>query len=358
MPRLSCWSCGRQIYTVAPLEALFAEERRCPRCGAFLRGGAARDRAPDATIGARTRPHDPGPPRPTPTPDATHAQTRADRERAEGSRHGGARRDRDGCGRERAPARRSPSLRRRGSGRRGRPPEPSIRPAARATGRSDPAMPDPGPSRLRYSPTCGSAFLGFGLIAGSIARAVRLEPGGRRLDDGRLVAERRGPDARRPPTASSTSRRRRPSPPSPTPTSSSWPRRRPPAWRSSTRWRVRGATALPPTAVVTDVASTKTRDPRPGRCRRPAVRRRPPDGRARDHGLRGGGRATCSSIGRGSSSAVRTPSPTDVGRVADLATACAARVVLLDAAAHDRAVAAISHLPLSSRPRSPRASPA
>ena len=37
MPRLSCWSCGRQIYTVAPLEALFAEERRCPRCGAFLR---------------------------------------------------------------------------------------------------------------------------------------------------------------------------------------------------------------------------------------------------------------------------------------------------------------------------------
>ena len=43
---------------------------------------------------------------------------------------------------------------------------------------------------------------------------------------------------------------------------------------------------------------------------------------------------------------MRTPSPTDAGRVADLATACAARVVLLDAAAHDRAVAAISHLPL------------
>ncbi len=36
MPRLACHSCGRQIYTVAPLEALFAEERRCPRCGAFL----------------------------------------------------------------------------------------------------------------------------------------------------------------------------------------------------------------------------------------------------------------------------------------------------------------------------------
>lgn len=36
MPRLACWSCGRQIYTVSPIESLFAEERRCPRCGAFL----------------------------------------------------------------------------------------------------------------------------------------------------------------------------------------------------------------------------------------------------------------------------------------------------------------------------------
>ena len=37
MPKLACWSCGRQLYTVEPLEALFAEERRCPRCGANLR---------------------------------------------------------------------------------------------------------------------------------------------------------------------------------------------------------------------------------------------------------------------------------------------------------------------------------
>jgi ribosomal protein S27AE len=36
MPRLACFRCGRQLYTVAPLEALFPEERRCPRCGAFL----------------------------------------------------------------------------------------------------------------------------------------------------------------------------------------------------------------------------------------------------------------------------------------------------------------------------------
>jgi DNA-directed RNA polymerase subunit RPC12/RpoP len=36
MSGLACWTCGRQIYTVAPVESLFAEERRCPRCGAFL----------------------------------------------------------------------------------------------------------------------------------------------------------------------------------------------------------------------------------------------------------------------------------------------------------------------------------
>lgn len=36
MPRLACWSCGREIYTTNPIESLFPEERRCPRCGAQL----------------------------------------------------------------------------------------------------------------------------------------------------------------------------------------------------------------------------------------------------------------------------------------------------------------------------------
>lgn len=36
MPRLACRSCGRQIYATAPLELLWAEERRCPRCGTNL----------------------------------------------------------------------------------------------------------------------------------------------------------------------------------------------------------------------------------------------------------------------------------------------------------------------------------
>jgi predicted RNA-binding Zn-ribbon protein involved in translation (DUF1610 family) len=36
MPRLACWSCGRNIYATSPLESLFAEERRCPRCGVAM----------------------------------------------------------------------------------------------------------------------------------------------------------------------------------------------------------------------------------------------------------------------------------------------------------------------------------
>ena len=36
MAHLACWSCGRQIYTVSPIDALSAEERRCPRCSTTL----------------------------------------------------------------------------------------------------------------------------------------------------------------------------------------------------------------------------------------------------------------------------------------------------------------------------------
>jgi hypothetical protein len=61
MPKLACWSCGRQIHSVAPLDALFAEERRCPRCGALLnldRRGAERR----TTARRQNPPDDPGPP--------------------------------------------------------------------------------------------------------------------------------------------------------------------------------------------------------------------------------------------------------------------------------------------------------
>ena len=61
MSGLACWSCGRQIYTVSPLESLTAEERRCPRCGAFLHN----ERRGDERRSGNRRQNaaaDPGPP--------------------------------------------------------------------------------------------------------------------------------------------------------------------------------------------------------------------------------------------------------------------------------------------------------
>jgi ribosomal protein S27AE len=36
MPSLACRICGRVVYATAELDTLFAEERRCPRCGYVL----------------------------------------------------------------------------------------------------------------------------------------------------------------------------------------------------------------------------------------------------------------------------------------------------------------------------------
>ena len=62
MPRLACWSCGRQIYSTSPLESLFADERRCPRCGAYLKG-ERRDAERRIAIRRSNPPDDPGPPK-------------------------------------------------------------------------------------------------------------------------------------------------------------------------------------------------------------------------------------------------------------------------------------------------------
>ena len=63
MPRLSCWTCGRLIYTVAPIASLFPEERRCPRCGAYL--NTDRREVERRVHDRRVNPiDDPGPPRP------------------------------------------------------------------------------------------------------------------------------------------------------------------------------------------------------------------------------------------------------------------------------------------------------
>jgi hypothetical protein len=61
VPKLACWSCGRQIYTVAPLDSLFSEERRCPRCGAFL-NDERRDTERRSYVRRQNPRDDPGPP--------------------------------------------------------------------------------------------------------------------------------------------------------------------------------------------------------------------------------------------------------------------------------------------------------
>jgi hypothetical protein len=61
VPRLACRSCGRQIYATVPIEALYAEERRCPRCGANM--NSERREADRRLLIRRTNPvDDPGPP--------------------------------------------------------------------------------------------------------------------------------------------------------------------------------------------------------------------------------------------------------------------------------------------------------
>ncbi|OGO52065.1 MAG: hypothetical protein A2V84_06390 [Chloroflexi bacterium RBG_16_70_13] len=61
MPRIICRSCGREIYTTAPIEQLFADERRCPRCGASLQDDR-RDAERRLNIRRLNPDDDPGPP--------------------------------------------------------------------------------------------------------------------------------------------------------------------------------------------------------------------------------------------------------------------------------------------------------
>jgi hypothetical protein len=61
MATLACRICGRVVYTTAPLETLFPDERRCPRCGSVL--DVERRAANRRRIDRRQNPpHDPGPP--------------------------------------------------------------------------------------------------------------------------------------------------------------------------------------------------------------------------------------------------------------------------------------------------------
>jgi hypothetical protein len=61
MPRIICRNCGREIYTTAPIEQLFADERRCPRCGASLQDDR-RDSERRLNLRRVNPQDDPGPP--------------------------------------------------------------------------------------------------------------------------------------------------------------------------------------------------------------------------------------------------------------------------------------------------------
>jgi hypothetical protein len=61
VPRLACRACGRQVYTAASIGSLFAEERRCPRCGAVM-DPERRAYERRQVVRRRNLPHDPGPP--------------------------------------------------------------------------------------------------------------------------------------------------------------------------------------------------------------------------------------------------------------------------------------------------------
>lgn len=61
MPTLACRICGRVVYTIAPIETLFAEESRCPRCGGVLWAERRLDSRRKQQR-RRNPPADPGPP--------------------------------------------------------------------------------------------------------------------------------------------------------------------------------------------------------------------------------------------------------------------------------------------------------
>ena len=177
MPKLACRSCGRQIYTVSPLESLFAEERRCPRCGANL-----------------------------------------DTERRDNERRGQTRRVES--------AGRPGTARWRGATRRGSPRAPPPRPEL-LTGSSRYSLDASGVPRLRVDRWLGGARPARLGLAGHGARG--LDAVGRRTDGSRS------------PTTSWISPRPRPTRRSPERTSSCLPRRRWTAWGSWTASVARGA---------------------------------------------------------------------------------------------------------------------
>lgn len=220
----------------------------------------------------------------------------------------------------------------------------SRRRAARAVGETDPPLGQPPVAVAAILAVMQVAFIGFGLIAGSIARAVRSNPATR---DWRMAAWSPSGDGPRQAVEDGVLDVAGASPEAVLPGASLVVLAGPATAcladldRLAGPWRA----LLSPDAVITDVASTK------GML----------VASADAAGLRyvgGHPMAGRESAGYGSGDAdlfVDRPwvlvagahaGDADVARVAALAGACRARVVAMDASVHDRAVAGISHLPL------------
>jgi DNA-directed RNA polymerase subunit RPC12/RpoP len=75
--KLACRTCGRQVFVAVPVEALHADDRRCPRCGLRL-DPERRDADRRRWDRRRNRPVDPGPPAAT---GERRAQERRKRQR-------------------------------------------------------------------------------------------------------------------------------------------------------------------------------------------------------------------------------------------------------------------------------------
>ena len=186
------------------------------------------------------------------------------------------------------------------------------------------------------------AFLGFGLIAGSIARAVRANPA---ATDWVLVAWSPSGDGPRQAALDGVVDRAAADAGDAVAAADLVVLAAPATDCLTLIDRLAGDSRLRSDAVVTDVASTKSLIV----------------GRAEAAGLRfvgGHPMAGLETAGYDASRAdlfvdrpwvvvpAATAGPTDVERVAQLARACSARVLELDAVTHDHAVAGISHLPL------------
>ena len=80
MPTIICRTCGREVYATASIDALFPEERRCPRCGSYFETErrSARRRITERRRDTREQPGPPelpGPPEPPGPPDGKERRT-------------------------------------------------------------------------------------------------------------------------------------------------------------------------------------------------------------------------------------------------------------------------------------------